>query len=275
MRGRLAALAVAVALPAAAQDAGTLADIRQELAGLYVELQRLQRELSTTGAAGTQIGGETTLERIDAIEAALVQQTARVEALEARIGRVVADGTNRIGDLEFRVCELEPGCDIGEVGATLPLGGGAGPGNATAAPMPPAPRPSGEGPELAVGEQGDFDRAQAAFDAGDWAAAAEAFGAFADAYPGSPLAGRAHLLRGEAFARQGRDPDAARAFLDSFSGSPQAETAPQALLQLGRTLGRLGQQREACVTLNEVSVRYPGDAVADEAAEAAADLGCG
>jgi hypothetical protein len=125
MRGRLAALAVAVALPAAAQDAGTLADIRQELAGLYVELQRLQRELSTTGAAGTQIGGETTLERIDAIEAALVQQTARVEALEARIGRVVADGTTRIGDLEFRVCELEPGCDIGEVGATLPLGGGA------------------------------------------------------------------------------------------------------------------------------------------------------
>jgi tol-pal system protein YbgF len=294
MRGAFAALAIAVALPAAAQDAGTLADIRQELAGLYVELQRLQRELSTTGAGGAGIGGETTLERIDAIEAALTQQTARVEALEARIGRVVADGTNRIGDLEFRVCELEPGCDIGEVGATLPLGEEALAGQGTAT-LPPAARPSGEaprgeapsdeaasaeaasgeGPELAVGEQGDFDRAQGAFDAGEFAAAADGFGAFTDAYPGSPLAGQAHFLRGQALERQGRDSDAARAYLDSFSGSPQADTAPQALLQLGLALGRLGQAREACVTLQEVSVRYPGDPVADAAAGAATDLGCG
>ena len=55
---RLIALvvALAVAAPVAAQDrAQTLADIRQELSVLWVEIQSLKRELSTTGrrAGGT------------------------------------------------------------------------------------------------------------------------------------------------------------------------------------------------------------------------------
>ena len=40
--------------------------------------------------------------------------------------RVVADGTNRVGDLEYRVCEMEEGCDIATLGKTKPLGGEAG-----------------------------------------------------------------------------------------------------------------------------------------------------
>ena len=48
-------LSAAVALglqsvPAMAQDAETLADVRQELTVLFVEVQKLKRELSTTGA---------------------------------------------------------------------------------------------------------------------------------------------------------------------------------------------------------------------------------
>ena len=41
--------ALLFATPVAAQDAETLADIRQELTVLYVELQKLKRELSTNG----------------------------------------------------------------------------------------------------------------------------------------------------------------------------------------------------------------------------------
>lgn len=270
MRLVAAVLALAVAAPAAAQDAATLADLRQDLAGIYVELQRLKRELSTTGGADAQIGGQTTLERIDSIEAALTQQTARVEALEGRVARIVEDGTNRIGDLEFRICEIEPGCDLGEIGSTLPLGGEGG---ASAAAAPSTPQ-TGE-PELAVGERADFDRAKAAYDAGDWAQAAQLLQSFTQSYPGGPLSGEAHYLRGQALQQQGQDPEAARAYLDSFSGSPSGERAPQALLQLGLALGRLGQQQEACVTLNEVSVRYPDATVASEAQSAAANLGCG
>ena len=271
MRWAVAALALSLAVPAAAQDAATLADMRQDLAGIYVELQRLKRELSTTGSSSAQIGGQTTLERIDSIEAALTQQTARVEALEGRIARIVEDGTNRIGDLEFRICELEPGCDIGEVGSTLPLGGEGDASTAAAAPATPQ---TGE-PQLAVAEQGAFDRAKGAYDAGNWAEAARLFQTFTESYPGGPLSGEAHFLRGQALQEQGDDPEAARAYLDSFSGSPSSATAPQALLQLGLALGRLGQEQEACVTLSEVSVRYPDAPVASEAQSAAANLGCG
>ena len=50
--------ALLFATPVAAQDAETLADIRQELTVLYVELQKLKRELSTTGGVdNSNLGG--------------------------------------------------------------------------------------------------------------------------------------------------------------------------------------------------------------------------
>jgi hypothetical protein len=76
--------------------------------------------------------------------------------------------------------------------------------------------------------------------------------------PGGPLSAQAHFLRGEAEARQDAWSAAARAYLDSFSAAPDGEIAPAALTALGRALGRLGQVEEACLTLQEVAVRYPG-----------------
>ncbi len=46
---------------AAAQDAQTLADIRQELSVLSVELQRLNSQLNTTGAANPNLAGTSVL----------------------------------------------------------------------------------------------------------------------------------------------------------------------------------------------------------------------
>ena len=96
-------------------------------------------------------------------------------------------------------------------------------------------------------------------DAGDFLSAADQFRAFNDTYPGSPLAAEAYLRRGEALEGAGATSDAARAYLESYSGHPQNYTAPEALFRLGAALGKLGQNREACVTLNEVGVRHPGD----------------
>jgi tol-pal system protein YbgF len=269
------ALCIALVLPAAApaQDREqTLADIRQELSVLYVELQRLGRELNTTGgASGTGAGGSA-LQRMDAIEAELRRLTALTEELQIRIDRVVRDGTNRVGDLEFRLCELEADCDIADLGETPSLGGVEPTG---AAPVLPDAAPgSGDGPQLAVAEQDDFDRARAAFEAGDYAAAAQALEAFTQTYPGGPLSGEAHFLRGEAEARQENWSRAARAYLDSFTASPDGDRAPSALTRLGVSLGRLGQVEEACVTLAEVAVRYPGDPAVAEAEAERASLGC-
>lgn len=257
--------------PVAAQDAQTLADIRQELTVLYVEVQRLKRELSTTGAPSVSVSSGSVLDRVTAIEAELQRLTEQTERLEHRIDRVVSDGTNRIGDLEFRLVELEGG-DISKLGETTTLGGDTG-GN------DPAVAGSGGGDaaqntELAVGEQADFDAASAALEAGNYALSARLFAEFDQAYPGSPLAPEANLRRGKALQGQGDTREAARAFLASFTGDDTGPAAPQALFELGAALGRLGQLSQACVTLGEVGVRFPASDAAASASQEMATLGC-
>ena len=266
-----AALIAAVALPrpAGAQDrTETLADIRQELSVLYVELRRLRRELSTTGATGDLVAGGSVLDRLSAIEGELQRLTAETEELELRIEGIVRDGTNRIGDLEFRLCELEPGCDIATLGETPTLGGAAALDGLSGSVEPAIGEgdEAGAGTELAVGEREDFDNAQAALEDGEYAAAADLLRGFRETYPGSPLAGRAGLLLGEALSGAGDTSGAARAYLETFESAPSAPQAPEALFRLGAALGRLGKTEEACLTLAEVGPRYPQAAAAVEAA---------
>jgi tol-pal system protein YbgF len=276
MRQLVASLAIACAvapLGAGAQGTQTLADIRQELAVLSVELKNLQRELSTTGGVSQPSGGGSIIDRVNALESEVQRLTGKTEELEFRIERVVQDGTNRLGDLEFRLCELEADCDISnfEPGSTL---GGATAPESPSAPVATPDEGGSDGPQLAVGERDDFERAKAAFEAGDHAAAAEQFAAFLQAYPGGPLSGRAGLLRGEALDAAGRKSDAARAYLETFSAAPDADEAPEALFRLGRALGQLGQTEDACVTLGQVAARYPDAGAVPDAQAEMARLGC-
>ncbi|WP_380057037.1 tol-pal system protein YbgF [Falsihalocynthiibacter sp. SS001] len=267
VRGTVLALglASALAVPVAAQDQ-TLADIRQELSVVYVEIQKLKRELSTTGGATDVAQSGTLLERIGTLEAQLQSITARSEEIELHLERVVTDGTNRIGDLEFRICELEPSCDIGtlEMGSTL--GGDTSAVNTT----PAEPNEV----QLAVGEEADFAAARAALDEGNYTEAAEKFQAFTTNYPGSQLSPEAHYLRGTSYEALSQTSSAARAFLESFSGAPDGPFAPNALFKLGSSLGTLGQQNEACLMLGEVESRFPTAEILGDAQAAMSNLGC-
>lgn len=261
----LLALAFAPGLPAAAQDRdATLADIRRDLGALGAEITGLRRELVETGAV-SQPGGGDMLERMDAIEAELMRLTGKAEEIEIRLNRVVADGTNRVGDLEFRLVELEGG-DVSQLGQTPPLGGEAAPGAASG--------PDTGGPQLAMGEQADFDRAREVLGQGDFRTAADLLAAYAETFPGGPLTGEAHFLRGEALEQMGETASAARAYLESFSGVPDGSRAPEALFRLGRSLAQLGQVPEACVTLAEVNARFPGSPAAGDAIATMGRLEC-
>jgi len=276
---RLLVLAAFLPVSAFAQDAQTLADIRAEIAALQAEFNSLKSELVSTGAASTGAAGGDALQRMDALEAALTRLTAKTEEVELKLNRVVADGTNRIGDLEFRLCELEEGCDIAALGETAPLGGAGG--GAVAPVDPAAGDPAAGGasggadmPELAASEQADFDRAKEVLGQGDFRAAADLFAAFAQSYPGGPLTQEAHFLRGEALGQLGDTAGAARSYLEAFSGQPSGPKAGASLLKLGTSLGALGQTPEACVTLQEVGTRFPGSVEAGEAQTAMMGLGC-
>lgn len=275
----VASICVCLALPAAVSAQGqdeTLADIRQELSVLFVELQKLKRELNTTGAAGQLKGGGTLIERVNAIESELQRLTSKTEELEYKVDRVAEDGANRIGDLEFRLCELEEACDIADLGETSTLGGidtTASGGNAGLSD-PDDGSGEADAPQLAVSEQADFERAKAALDAEDYAEAAALFATFRQSYPGGPLSARAGLLRGEALEGAGQIKDAARAYLDTFSTDQNGPEAAQSLYRLGAALGQLGQTEQACVTLSEVGNRFPDDEAATQAQAAMTNLGC-
>jgi tol-pal system protein YbgF len=257
------------ALPLFAQDrAATLADIRQELSVLSVELRGLRQELSTSGSAMQATASGGPLERLDAIEREVRRLTAKSEELEFRINRVVEDGTNRIGDLEFRLTELEGG-DLGQLGATPPLGGKSG------LAQPPAPAPS-QAVQLAVGEQADFEAAMRLAEAGNQAEALAGLDRFIEAYPRSPLSAEAQLYRGKALTELGNLPQAGRAYLESYTLAEVADPgiAAEALYSLGLTLSALGQTQEACVTLGQVGAVYPGTTAAQNASAALSGLSC-
>ena len=272
------ALGLGLALPQAApaQDSQTLADIRQEMSVLFVEVQRLRRELSTTGAPGVTIPGGSVLDRVGLMESELQRLTRKTEELEFRINAIVSDGTTRLGDLEFRLCELEPGCDIGKLGQTTTLGGGTAPATTgqIASPIQPAPTQAAPETELAVSERADFERAAAALASGDFRGAADLFAAFNETYPGGPLSAEADVNRGKALAQLDDVRGAARAYLSAFTTDQTGPQAPEALFLLGEALGRLGQTQEACTTLQEVGLRFPQSPSVVPAQEARARLGC-
>lgn len=267
--------ATGVSGPALAQDrAQTLADIRAELSRLSADFNDLKAETIRNGAGNPAATGNA-LQRMDAMEAELARVTAKAEEIEMKLNRVVSDGTNRIGDLEFRLCEVTEGCDFATLGDTPPLGG-AKSGGGAAAPAPATtvkPKASG-GAELAMGEQADFDRAKGVLGQGDFRTAADLFAAFAQSYPGSPLGQEAQFNRGEALSKLGETANAARAYLEAFSGSPNGTHAAESLLKLGQALGDLGQNADACITLAEVGARFPGTTSATNAQVSMQGLSC-
>lgn len=276
MRFAAALCLMLLALPAAAQDkAQTLADIKIELGQLMAQFNSLKAELVASGRASAGMAGGDALQRMDAIEAELTRLTAKAEEIELKLNRVVADGTNRLGDLEFRLCEATAGCDINNLPDTAPLGGAAAAAPAAPAAQPAAPAAgSNSGPEMAMGEQADFDRAKGVLGQGDFRTAADLFATFAQAYPGGPLTQESQYLRGEALNQLGDTAEAARAYLDAFSGKPDGSFAADSLLRLGQALGTLGQVPDACLTLAEVGNRFPGSLQATNAQVSMQGLAC-
>ena len=269
MRWLVVSMALMLVSPAVAQGSPeTLADIKAQIGTLSAEFNALKSELVASGAAASGAAGGDALQRLDTIEAALSRLTSKTEEVELRLNRVVQDGTTQLGDLQFRVCELEEGCDVGAL-PDLSLGG-----SVATDPVVVPDAPTTGGPELAIGEQADFDWAQGVLGTGDFRAAADLFATFAQSYPGSPLTQAAQLRRGDALSSLGETSNAARSYLDAFSGAPDGANAGEALLKLGQGLGTLGQTQDACVTLAEVGTRFPGSIDATNAQVAMQGLGC-
>lgn len=266
------AVTVALALPVAAEEP-TLADLRAELNAVRGQLQSLRGELVASGAAGFQAaGGDAAIDRMNAMEQRLARLTDRTELLQNRIDRIVADGSRRLADLEFRLCEMDEGCDLAAL-TTQDLGrsGSPRPNLGPAAPQPPASAPGA----AAAGEQADFDAAREVMAGGDFRRAAEMFGAVAEAHAGGALTAEALFLRGAALDSAGDAKGAAAAWLEGFAADPDGPRAAESLLGIARMIETEGDATAACLYLAEIPARFPGSPPAAEADTRMSRLACG
>lgn len=280
IRAALIAAALVLAAPAAmaqtTQGAETLADLRTQLRGLSGELQRLRAELNASGAAGFQAaGGDSAIDRMNAIEAQIARLTGQTEQMQNQISRIVTDGTRRINDIEFRLCEMDPGCDLGAI-MTQPDLGSLTPGAAPVAPVaPPVQVPSQGATTPASGaEKAEFDRAQEAFAQGDYPRAAQLFAEFAQTRAGNPLTAEALFLRGAALDQAGDLHGAGAAWLESFAAAPDGPRAGESLLGLAHVIADTGDPLAACLYLAEIPARFPGSFADTEAERRMAALDC-
>jgi tol-pal system protein YbgF len=250
-------------------------DLRYRLDILDAELADIRSRLGGGGSSAQSTGGGGASDaRVNALEGELRRLIATVEQMQNTQRQLSQQIANRLGDVEFRLTELEGGDPNDVAPVELPgtgnlLGGGASVESST----------TGGGQQLAlsVSEQGDFDRAVRDVQQGRFDQAEDRLRDFIGSYPSSPLQANAFLWLGESQFARGIYADAASNYLKAYNVDRGGPVAPESLYKVGVSLGRLGQINEACLTLREVRVQFPNSAadIVNRADAEADNLTCG
>jgi len=134
----------------------------------------------------------------------------------------------------------------------------AGPADVAGATLPPIPAATGPtGGADPAGAKAAYEAAYQSLLQQDYGAAEVAFDDFIKRYPSDSLAGNAQFWLGETHFVRGQYKPAASAFLKGYRSYGRSSKAPDSLLKLAMSLGRLGQRDEACSALGELASKYP------------------
>lgn len=143
--------------------------------------------------------------------------------------------SDRLAALDKRVAEMEA--------------------RATAAPIE---APVAEAPAPPKGDPNtDFAKARQFMLDGDYDAAEAAFGRFVKQYGDNAKAAEARYWLGKTLSARGAQADAAGAYIGAIRGWPKTPWAPDAVVELSRSLVALKKPADACQTLDELGRRYP------------------
>jgi len=176
--------------------------------------------------------------------------------------------SNRVGDLEQVLTRLNGALDnlnhdleqtkranqqlqaqVKDLNDRLAAAEQAGQGApAEAAGPAPAPRAS-------AGEA--FTQARELMLAGDYDAAQNAFAAYVETYPDSPRTPEANYWWGKTLSVKGSHAQAVQAYIGAIRGWPKTSWAPDAVVELARSLVALKKPQDACAALSELGKRYP------------------
>jgi tol-pal system protein YbgF len=138
---------------------------------------------------------------------------------------------------------------------------------------PPQAALGGNPPPAAAASPGDagkdFAAARQLMLAGDYDGAEAAFAQYVEAYPDSARTAEANYWWGKTLSVRGAHAGAAQAYIGAIRGWPQTSWAPDAVVELSRSLIALKKPTDACTALGEFARRYP-KAAPNVAARAAA-----
>jgi tol-pal system protein YbgF len=183
---------------------------------------------------------------------------ARMEELSTRIGDLEQTLRRLNGTLETTTFELEQAKRDNAALKTQVQGLSdkltaleQAPAAAAADNVPPPPAPPAGNPTES------FAKARQLMLAGDYDGAETAFSGFVETYPDHQRAAEARYWWGKTLSVRGAHADAASAYLASVKGWPQTSWAPDAVVELARSLVALKKPQDACRTLAELPKRYP------------------
>lgn len=129
---------------------------------------------------------------------------------------------------------------------------------ATVEAPPPADTLGGASPTAAAGDPAkDFTQARQLMLAGDYDGAENAFANYVEVYPDAPKTAEARYWLGKTLSVRGAHANAAQAYIGAIRGWPQTGWAPDAVVELARSLVALKKPSDACQTLAEFARRYP------------------
>ena len=87
--------------------------------------------------------------------------------------------------------------------------------------------------------------------------AQEGFDAFLESHPDHVLSANAKYWLGETYYVRGNYKKSARIFAEGFQTYPDSAKSPDILLKLGMSLVGMKKNKEACVALSQVEVKFP------------------
>lgn len=261
---------------------------------------------SESGAGSTAVADHE--RRIARIEEEIGNLTGSVEEVQHGLERLSGRLDKLVADIDFRLNAIESRA----AAAPAPVAGAGdarpGPAQSPEAPGIAEPMPEGvlgtipsdsditagvEEPEaepetpmeaeteaaaLPPGStaQEQYDHAFGLLRRADYDGAEAALSAFVDEHPDLPLVSNAYYWLGESYYVRQNYEEAAITFLRGYQAFPEGSKAPDSLLKLGMTLDKLGNQNDACATLDKLLSDFPDAAttVRDRATQERRNIGC-
>jgi tol-pal system protein YbgF len=226
-----------------------------------------------TAAAQTELRFQQLEDQVRTLTGQIETQNHQIEVLNQQIEKMRGDTELRLTDLEAKAGagasvpgaeSAAPVAAASPAGAPTPLIPAAPPrilgtvpsGSVAVPPAAAAQAAAAAAAAAAVTPDGRYQEAYALIGQGKFAEAERAFRGFLTEFPKDPLASSAAYWLGHSYYARGDFENAAIAQADGYKKYPKGNKAQESLLELGKSLDRLGNSKDACATYGQLDKQF-------------------